>query len=522
MIIQDQIINKTSGDNSSSSQYMFQNTIIKPDYTGANLFQYKIPTFNPSGASFNYYSQTVDTISTNISNEKILRFNWLDGTESLSGTNVWRQELYKIPYDTFYQFVNSTGSTQQSLADSIDTLLNTPFVTLDLQASAITNVGYYDYTLPQIVKPTNDFAQQLFLDKAQYFIDSKLIFNRNIDNSLGDFIYETPFDPTSTVPPFTALTGQQQYILYNGDGNIAAITASTLAQFQTVISEGLNSKITYGINDLITGKTVNGAYFVYFEVPHKPNIDVLNGAPSVKGLLDTFTPIFDFNTVDDGDYYQLAINYDLNDVSFTGNQKATFVIPQQPGDANFIRTYSTALKPASYFMYKSGNTKEIINIFNVKQNVTTWGRIETGYTANDGKYNVSGYVYQTYLYDGPPISSATISLYVVTNTSTIDLGADTPTDSDISGGIVQSLGGGVGDSFSALTDVNGYYEIENIPGGYVQVTVTSPISTSGNPIFSSSTALVNITQDFGKDFSLSIHWGNSGLTFDEFQYYQFV
>lgn len=522
MIVQDQIISRTSGDNDSSSQYMFQNIIIHPGYNNEMVYSYNIPTFNPSGASFDYYTQNVHTISTNLNNKKTIRFNWLEGTDALSGTNIWRNEIYRIPYSGYNEFVNSTGETQQNYSVLIDQALNNPLITIDLQASAVTNTGYFDFEIPDIVKPSDSFAEQLFTDKSQYFIDSKLIFNRVIDNTFGDFLYVSPFAGESQVPPFTASSGQQQYVAYNGDGNIFAITASTLGQFQQIISEGKNSIIEYGINNLVTGKTVNGAYFVYFTVPTKPNIDVLNGEPSVIGLLDTFSPIFNFNTVADGDYYRLAVNYDVEDVSFTGSQEALFFIPKQEGDAEFIRTYSTPLTPSVNFIYRIGNTKELINIFGVKQNVTTWGRIESGFTSNDGKYNVSGYVYQTYLDYGPPISSATVSFLVVTNTSAVDLGADVPTDSAILGEITESLGGGVGSTFSALTDVNGYYQVLNLPGGYNQVTVTSPYSLSGNPIFSSSTALVNIFQDVGKDFNLSIHWGNTGLTFSEFENYQFV
>ena len=523
MIINDSVIQRVSGDQNSSSQYLFQNIIIEPSFGGTQLFEYDIPTFNPSGASFDYYSQNIDAIYAGTNNQKVLRFNWLAGTDALSGTNIWRQEVYQIPFSGYNEFINATGVTQQALATQIQQALANPFVTIDLQASAVTTINsYYDYYLPQIVKPVNQYAQQLFNDKYQYFIDSKLIFNKNIDNTIGNFIYESPFDPTNTSPAFTASTGQQQYVYYNTDGLITGITPSILGQFQTVISEGHQRKIASGITQLVSGMTVNGAFFVYFNIPHKPNINVVNGAPSVLGVLDTYSPTFEFNAVDDGDYYNLEVNYDTNDISFTGNQQAMFIIPQQPGDPNFVRSYSQSLNPASNFIYRIGNSRELINIFGVKQHVTAWGEIMSAYTANDGKFNVSGNVYQTYLQYGPPISSATVSFYIVSNTSAVDLGADVPTNSTILADVTHSLGGGVGDTFSALTDVNGYYEINAVPGGYVQVTVTSPLSVSGNPIFSSSTAMVNINQDIGRDFNLSIYWGFTGLTFTEFENYQFV
>ena len=347
MIVQDQIISRSSGDQNSTSQYMFQNTIIHPSFDGTQFYEYHIPTFNPSGASFDYYSQNIFCISVDLNNDKLITFNWLDGTDALSGTNLLRQEVYQLPFSVYNDFLNSSGDTQQALVPTIQDYLATPFVTLDLPASGVTNTGNFNYSLPQRVKPNNSFAQQLFNDKSQYFIDTKLIFNRNIDNTIGNFIYETPFSPLATTPVFTATTGQQPYVYYNGDGFITGITPSILGQFQTIVSEGHQRKIVSGATSLVSGMTVNGAYFVYFAPPHRPNVKVINNAPSVIGLLDTFTPIFDFNTVDDGDYYKLEVNYDTNDVSFTGDRSTIFIIPQQPGDPNYIRSFSTPLTPAA-------------------------------------------------------------------------------------------------------------------------------------------------------------------------------
>lgn len=319
MIIEDKIMQRTVGNSESSSQYFYENTIVRTKFPKTLPFQYSIPTFNPSGASFDFYSQNIHTISTNFNNKKIVRFNWLDGTESLSGTNVWRQDIYRIPNNIYEQFLNSTGSTQTDFLNQINEFITNPIITIDLLASSVTTTnGYYDFEVPDIVKPVNSFAEQLFLDKSQYFIDSKLIFNRDINNTIGDFIFPTPFDGEEIIPP---LDITNQYVGLNGEGFVTSITASTLGQFKEVISQGKSFQIEQGVNNLVTGLTINGAYFVYFVVPQKPNLDVLNGQPSTQGTLDTFSPIFNFNTVDDGDYYRLQVNYDINDVSFSGNQR---------------------------------------------------------------------------------------------------------------------------------------------------------------------------------------------------------
>jgi hypothetical protein len=529
MIENNKIIQKAMGDSETASQYTFENAIIAPLYPLIPAYEYSIPTFNPSGASFDYYGQNIHAISTNLNNKKIVRFNWLSGTESLSGTNLWRQEIYRIPFQDYDAFVNATGETQANLLNTISNYLTNPLITLDITASTITVSTYYDYEVPTVVKPTDSFAEQLFLDKAQYFIDSKLVFNRQIDNTIGDFIYPTHFDGTAIEPPIDITN---QYVSLDDGGLVQGITASTLGQFQEIISDGKPYIIASGITSNIKGQTVNGAYFVYFVVPKKPNIDVLNGGPSVFGMLDTFSPIFNFNTVDDGDYYRLQVSYDITDYSFTGSQRALFFIDKQPGDPEFVRSYSTPLSPAEDFIYRIGNTKEIINIFGVKQNVTTWGRIESANTANDGTFNVSGYVYQTYFSEFDPvnpslggipvISGATISFLVISNTSAIDLGADVPTVSSILGEVTQGLAGGVGSIFTAVTDLNGYYSVPNVPGGYINVTVTSPPSFLNNPIFSSTSQTVNIFQDVGKNFNLTIYWGFTGLTFQEFENYPFI
>jgi hypothetical protein len=256
---------------------------------------------------------------------------------------------------------------------------------------------------------------------------------------------------------------------------------------------------------IITGGTfenlvVHGALFTYFIAPQKPNIDVLSDMPSVVGTLETFSPIFSFNNVSDGDYYKLQVSYDTTDTAFLNS--VVFKIPKQEGIPDFIRSYSTPLSPDTEFIYRIGNTKEIVNIFGVKQNVTTWSRVETALTATDGIYDVAGVVYQDELY-GSPVSGATIKFVVTYTTADVELGVDAPYDSAILSGTTQPLGGGVGATFSGITDAYGMFNVPNVKGGTLDVIVS-------HPLYETTTHSVNITSaTTSADFTIILRWGSS-------------
>lgn len=502
--IHQEIIARTVGENDGISQVFIQNNIpeIVEPHTEPKIFN--VPLFRLQGATFKFYEQTIDGISVNINNEKPLFYTYTANTESFSAITRTIYDIYKVDFPTYDAAVNNLdleGDEITSLTaetptrQTIDRLLNNPLVTLYDTGSTIT-VPNYTFNLPSIVKPIDDFAQPLLDDKAQYFIDTRFEFIQERDKTLGGYQKlsgGTPIDIT-----LTGLT----------------TSANTLAGFSVgdfLLETSRNSEIISEGN--FSGSVVNGALFTYFVAPQKPNIDVINDAPTVIGQLDTFSPIFSFNNVSDGDYYKLQVSYDLSDVTFTG--ATIFQIPKQEGIPDFIRTFSTPLSPDANFIYRIGNTKEVINVFGVKQNVTTWGRAEQAFTATDGIYDVSGTIFQNELY-GCPVSGATVKFIVISTTADVELGVDAPYENVIAEGTFEPLGGGAGSSFSAITDSNGNYQVTDIKGGLLVVEVS-------HPLYETTYHTVNVDGDLtDADFTITLRWGSTITTFEDVQDQCFV
>jgi hypothetical protein len=491
------IISRTVGDYNDISQTFIQNYIINlnDEITVPSIFN--VPRFSLNGATYDFYNQTVDGISVNLNNQKSLFYNYTANTSSFSAITRVVYDIYRINFDVYEQVLNNLDTEGDEIApltsstpnkSTVSNLLSSPLVTLYDANSAITSSNY-TLNLPEIVKPINDFAQQLLIDKSQYFIDTKFEFIQERDRTLGGL---------------QILSGENVV-----DFSYTSVTTSenTLNGFNVgdllLTTEGDSEIINQGV---FSGTSVNGALFTYFSAPQKPNIDVVNDMPTVQGLLDTFTPIFSFNNVSDGDYYRLQVSYNVNDSTFTG--ATLFTIPKQEGDPEFIRTFSTPLNPDSSFIYRIGNTKEVINVFGVKQNVTTWSRAEQAYTATDGIYTISGNIHQDELY-GSIVSGATVKFIVLSTTADVELGVDAPYENVIAESTFEPLGGGAGTSFSAITDANGYYTVTDVKGGILTVEVS-------HPLYETTYHTIDISSDMtDADFTIILRWGSTGTTFGD-------
>jgi hypothetical protein len=485
--INKQIISRTVGENDGISQVFIQNNVPKIFEPKVEPKIFNLPLFNLQGATYKYYEQTVDGISVNINNLKTLNYIYTANTSSFSAVTKVIYDIYRINFEDYEFAFNNideegienilTGQTETSPKQIIQELTFNPLVSLE-QTGITSSITTFQnlITLPTIVKPTNEFAEPLLLDKSQYFIDTRFEFIEDRDKTLGGF---------KQLSAGTTVDYELQNLNEDGDFLLQTIGKSE------VVREGK-------FKDIVT----KGALFTYFVAPQKPNIDVLGGQPSVQGILDTFTPIFSFNNVSDGDYYKLQVSYDLSDVTFSG--AVTFNIPKQEGVPEFIRTFSTPLSPDSNFIYRIGNTKEVINIFGVKQNVTTWGRYQEAYTATDGIFDVCGTVFQNQLY-GSPVAGATVIFTVVSTTADVELGVDAPFVGNIENPTFVPLGGGVGTSFSAITNSIGEYSITGIKGGALSVTVS-------HPLYETTTSTVIIENSANDvDFTITLRWGSSTL-----------
>lgn len=513
MSITKQIISRTSGVYSATSQLCTSNTIVKHDDCQTSPFNFDVPVFITQGATYNYYVQGTEGISTNLNNIKTLVFGFSANTNVLSGTTKMKHSIYRIEYSVYTAFTISnqtfsattvttlsggtfpvtvpvTGASEQIriATANIVSAITQPFYTVIEDVSGTTFLALTSHTLnlPQKVKPTGQYTQDLFSDKAQYFIDSTFLFEIPVDQTIGDV---------------KAYSGGDVVQLYN-----MPYSSTTYIE-----SAGRPHIITGGT---FSGASVSGAAFTYFVPPKKADIFVVNDEPAVQGSLRTFAPIFSFKNVEDGDYYKIQVNYDTGDTSFTGST-TIFNVPRQPGNAEFIRTFAVAVSPNEEFIYRIGNTKEIINMFGVKQSVTTYSESVFAVSSNDGNFVLSGYAYQNVI-GGTPIENVSVTINVLTTISTVDLGSDVVSDPNVASEVSDPLGGGVGSSTTVLTDANGYYSFGRITGGFYSMVAQHPDSTT----FPSQSTTIYLTEDTQVDFVFSVLWGNTSIDF--LQPYTFI
>lgn len=511
MAIERKITSLTSGSGDSESRVFISNTLVDRHEIISSPFSFAFPVFTIDGATYNFYKQTTAGISASLNNIKTVKYTFSANTNSLTGTTQMKHDIYRINYDIYtagtQAVISLTSTTIPNTSvtgvNSTTTTVNTDSINSLTEAianiySAITYPIYTTYesvsgtgfviasahtlTLPQQIKPTGQYTQNLFLDKSQYFIDSQFLIETPVDQTLGDV---------------QTFSGNQVVKLYDMP------YSST-----TYIGTGSNSHTITG--GTFSGTTISGATFTYFVPPKKADIFVLNGEPAVKGVQNTFAPIFSFKNVEDGDYYKLQVTYNTGDTTFTG-ATTTFKLQSQPGGPEYVRTSAVALTPNAEFLYRIGNTKEVINLFNVKQNVTTWSEQTYAQAANDGSYLLSGNTWFNYI--GNPWPGAIISLTIQTNISVIDLGSDEPNDPNITSEVSNPLGGGVGTIITTASDSNGAFTFGKIGGGQYLMTVDS-----GDPNFGSQTFSFFLSQDTSFDIIFGIIWGNTNIPMSDISY----
>lgn len=231
--IENRVISTTSGSGDSASQVFLSNTLstLSEGITVPNEFN--VPVYSLNGATFNYYTQTTDGISSSLNGRKSFTFTFSSNTSSLSGTTKMKHDIYKIDYNVFTAFTSNniplvstvvdgdalvplstrliaslTGTTlllnslntaltldESAVAEiaeaaaSIEQSLANPFYTVYEEVSGSTFLvgNAHLLNLTQKVKPTGLYTQDLFLDKSQYFIDSTFYLNNLLTKHLAMF-----------------------------------------------------------------------------------------------------------------------------------------------------------------------------------------------------------------------------------------------------------------------------------------------------------------------------------------------
>lgn len=494
---------QSTGSETTAIQAFSQNYWVNINSVQRPLVSWDVPVYIMEGATRNYYSVDYNGLSTDINNGKSIVFVFTANTESITGITTLNHKMYKIDYVDYIQAKNDP--TSSAFTQTIIQNLSTPFYTFIDYASGSTGIaalisaGRYTYNFPKEIKPENQFTVDVFKDKTQYFIDSEFVFPMDVNVYIGD-IY--------------ALTS-------NTESGIVKILDYYQNSYQ-LLTSNLGTHQISG-NTVFSGLNVSGAFFTYMIPPNKPNLRVSNGNSeiAVQGTLTTFSPTFNFNNVDDGDYYQLQVTYDVTDYLFEDSSVSTFNIKKQEGDAEFVRTFSTPLTPRTQFLYRIGNVKEIENIFGVKQSTVVYSDYVFAETSSDGKYVLSGTAYNGYI-GGPTVAGVQFELRGAGSSSTIKKKIDIK-NSNIALAEQDSLIGNTGNVLLTTTsDANGNYSFGNpkIEGGTYYLTVIPPVSFAGSVL--TNTYTVSVTDDTDFDVVLSIIWGSTSVMFNDIDnYYTF-
>lgn len=379
--------------------------------------EYLYPVYSLEGASYNYYEVDYNSISYDITNGKTYTIFFSgDSLSSIvghTGNTLITHDLYRFPYSTLTAYLSlpviqnnspqaeetDTGSgLDDSAFEDIELYFTSPLLSITEELSAITITNNsYTYAFPVQYKDVGNFTYDVFSDKDQYMLDTSFSFELHNDLTIGDAYY---------LPDAENLTPTRLYL----EPSATTFYTSSKYDFNEITGD-----------TLFSGTTFRGAFFTYFVPPKKPNLNVSlgNQSISVQGLQTNLSPTFNFANVDDGDYYKLQVNYDPLDTPFSGSEIFTYIVNKQAGDAEYVRTYSTPLRASDDFIYRIGNTKELVNIFGNKQSITTWSDTISASIDAAGLFRFSGYTWRNFI-------SGTYNGYYVISGMTIGANSNGP------------------------------------------------------------------------------------------------
>ncbi len=491
------IKSQTTGTNDSVSQAFSQNFPIEISSTRKGIFSYLVPLYNVEGATFEYYSDNnTNAVSTELNNGKSYTLVFSANTSSISGITQLNHKMHRVDYEDYIAAYESPDNV--SLMNVVADRLKEPLITFTDPATGSTGVtaniiaNRYTYTFPIRIKPEGDFVIDLFKDKAQYFIESTFTFPKNYDLTQG---------------AIQTLSGD------TNDSNIVTLFDYYPSNYEILETDAPAHVITG--QTPFSGFTARGAFFTYFSPPLKPNLYVGKGKSEnpVQGPLKTFTPTWNFNNVSDGDFYRLQVSYDTNNTDFDVSNRSEFFINKDVGEPEHVRVFSTPLTPNKSFIYRIGNTKQLINLFGVKQNITTWSDAFNAETANDGRYTLTGTTYQGFMSASTVMSGVTLQLIGGYSNSSVDIFVDSRASKTIFREVNSTIGNSTSGTIinTLVSDANGRFDFGRLNGGTYTLVINPPIGfTDAYPV---TTRTININSDTNLDIILSILWGNNILTF---------
>ncbi len=495
MPIYKEIRSITSGSRSTVSQVFYNNTFSISDYGVIPPYVFQVPQYITYGGTPNYYDQDASSIFTNVGNPP-LRFIFTAYTFSLSGSAFFVHELYKLSYDVHKlysdnqitnkpSFVNKTDTeaesdlrsgTKNKVVENQDKIkaggnpiplpekfygqpltpndkatiqkyFDTPISIITGSTTAITGV-FYDIDLKQFVTSVGSYKQEALTDKSQYFLKTKLVFNMDLNR---DYVDQYTIDSGGTITT-TAWND--------------IFTAQTIPENHTITAETYN------------GLNVAGHFFTYFVVPDQPVMEY----PITQGEISTFTPEFRWSNSDKADSCVVQICYDVYNTGFTGNsivdyhvektednvqvlQNVTYTSDSQASTTKNVYTTQIPIQSNTEFIYRIGNSKEIIDVFDVRRAVVAYS---TPYTAQTLSNSLSGSVLIEI--DSPGSGDPVVPMVPPSldyeNTFRVYELTGTISGSTISGGTV-NLMTPIGSTLTSFVSTGGTYSFSGlVPGSY--------------------------------------------------------
>jgi len=568
----------TAGGSNSVSQVFYNNYLADSIPVATEFFSFYKPGYYTYGGTLDYYGQDVYTIFTNLSNPPI-RFKFTAHTESLTGDSYFIHEIYKLNYDVYklysdnqiassQEIINNTNNTTkldpnqspqfkannlissnsvgfgnneipvpdkffgQSLTPNdqktIQSYLENPLIVITASTSGVTG-DIYDLVLDEYVKKLGNYKDEFFTSKGQYFVNTKIVFNINLNKDYTNF-YSIITGETSAVTTTVILTATTFLSGETGasPGVPITFTSATIVTGVTSTTESIGVdkqewnntlKIEATNNYLHTislgpfaGINVIGNFFTYFIVPDKPVMEY----PIMQGQLSTFTPEFRWSNGDKADSYIVQINYDTSNTGFTGSSVINYPVEKSEKNAQVIRSktkgpteesetekttynFQLPMKSNKSFLWRVGNSVELIDLFNVRRNVVTFSDY---YFATSQAEPVKTYVVTES--DSPHISDVAgfgipPSLDYESAVSEYTL-SGTVSGSTVTGATIQLTYPNSAYTFT-VTDLTGAYVFTGLESGIYMLTT----SYRG---YETDVRYVNVTSDTVENFKIRLLWSN--------------
>lgn len=410
---------ETAGNSTGVSQVFYNNYLADSRPVQTNFFSFEKPMFYTYGGTLDYYGQDPYSIFTSLIKPSI-RFVFSANTFSLSGDSYFVHEIYKLDYDIHKLFsdnqidievdisnnsesndISVDGNPPSSNAQfrgkksterlksgnnlinlpekffgepltdndkaTIQKYFSNPILIITAATNSITG-NVYDLYLDQYAKKYGKYKMELFSDKAQYFINTKIVFNLDLNQNYSGF--------------------------FNNSNGLQAKQEVWNNVLQVDITNNSPKKIEGGF---YSGINIVGNFFTYFIVPDKPVLEY----PIMSGQLTTFTPEFRWSNGDNADSFIIQISYNIENIDFKGegdkssenrgsvinylvpkveknikNSRSRIKFPNSEFESDkSIYTFQIPIKSNSQFIYRIGNSKEIIDIFNIRRNVVTFSDV---------------------------------------------------------------------------------------------------------------------------------------------------